>query len=976
MANGNLTGSLLRPDDLLALAFEFVNLTLNTTPTPPVLVRTQADQPAFLIVGFPPQHIAEQSFHEGSAGSPPVPSILAEDTRLVFQLPDAVESVPLTVEALLAWDQLTPSLAANALASPPAANPPGIGEPAAVQTSIELPYGLILSPDSTGAWIHASAAVTQSGRTELWHTRLGLTAGDSVDEAQLPILRAIWARDFGANPPADFSLLGSIRKQIASLSSDFTLPVVPLPLNARHLMLSALGAWADVGGSWNFPQQFSLQEWRHIVSSGRDQYVRVVLRGFLCAFGNRASVVSITERKLETAPNGTRVECLVENIFLAVLEPCKNYATAEAVGAYAHQGREMPLNSICITTLTTPPLDRVPASLEFPTVGGVPFHFHIVAQDVDGQTLDFSMPLMFVADGTDPGTVPGAYADATRRTASELKNQRVAFAQPQTSGDTHLKASEFTFNVQTSPNLIPPFLPAIESAQVSIPALDHLLSSSGAPPSVSFSFHDVYLQNGFDPATNPTQSFGKLDNLAISLPADRAGGLMAPQLDGSSGSFKPSMIVDGLSRTLGPVPQVDNLTSGANLDPILNALNMNLLGGITVKDVISAVAGGSLDQKLKQIPKMITQQLPDKVETTLHWQPDLQILNNNVSSTDPPATDPAHIIITTPDTVLTIDAQIVSPLDGNDPTFTVQGTLTNFGLNLLSVIVVTFDKLQFTVNPGKKPDVSTEGVNVEFVGPLSLINQLAELLPADGFSDPPAIEVTPEGITAGYSLAIPSAGVGAFSLENIAISAEMELPFVDKPVGLRLSFSERFHPFLVTVSLVGGGGFLAIELSTHGIQGIEGSMELGGNITVSLAVVEANAHVMIGFHFGIRQAGDGGILMDFTAYIRVGASVDLLGIVSISVDFYLGLGFTPKFVMKPPPEGILGVVSGVASVTVGVHVLFVDKTFQLTFERSFTIPARAHIPLIGTISLPILADPSFDEMISSDDWQQYCQAFA
>jgi hypothetical protein len=134
--------------------------------------------------------------------------------------------------------------------------------------------------------------------------------------------------------------------------------------------------------------------------------------------------------------------------------------------------------------------------------------------------------------------------------------------------------------------------------------------------------------------------------------------------------------------------------------------------------------------------------------------------------------------------------------------------------------------------------------------------------------------------------------------------------------------------------------------------------------------------VMIGFHFGIKQADGGGILMDFTAYIRVGASVDLLGLVGISVDIYLGLGFTPKFAMHPPPSNILGVVSGVASVTVGVHVLFVDKTFQLSFERSFAIPARASIPVIGTITLPILADPSFDEMISTDDWQQYCLAYA
>jgi hypothetical protein len=658
--------------------------------------------------------------------------------------------------------------------------------------------------------------------------------------------------------------------------------------------------------------------------------------------------------------------------FITVLEPCKNYATDAVIVGYTHRGREMPLRSVCITTLTTPALDHDPVPPEFPTVLGVPFPFHILAQDADGQEVDFSMPLMFVLADTSFGAIQATNGDVAKRTA-DLKNQRIAFAPSQDFGDTHLKAATITFNAQTGvANLSPPFLPILESALVSIPAVDHLLGSSGAPPSVPFQFHDAYLQNGFDPQANPTQAFAALSNLALSLPPDKAGGLMAPQLDAASGSLKPSMIVNGLSRTLGPVPQVDAMVSGT-LEPILDALNMNLLGGITVKDVVSAVAGGSIEQKMKQIPGMITRQMPNKIQTTLHWQPDLQFLNNNTDFKDPPPDVP---IITTAETVLTIDALAVSPLDGSEPTFTVTGTLTNFGLNLLSVIVVSFDQIRFTVERGKKPDVTTEGVNVEFVGPLSFVNQLAELLPADGFSDPPAIQVTPEGITAGYSLGIPSAGVGAFSLENIAISAEMELPFVDKPVGLRLAFSERFHPFLVTVSLVGGGGFLAIELSTRGIENIEGSLELGGNITVSLVIVEANAHVMIGFHFGIRQADGGGILMDFTAYIRVGASVDLLGLVGISVDIYLGLGFTPKFLMNPPPSGILGVVSGVASVTVGVHLLFVDKTFQLTFERSFTIPARASIPLIGTVSLPILADPSFDEMISPDDWQQYCQSFA
>jgi hypothetical protein len=134
---------------------------------------------------------------------------------------------------------------------------------------------------------------------------------------------------------------------------------------------------------------------------------------------------------------------------------------------------------------------------------------------------------------------------------------------------------------------------------------------------------------------------------------------------------------------------------------------------------------------------------------------------------------------------------------------------------------------------------------------------------------------------------------------------------------------------------------------------------------------------MMGFHFGIRQDPATGTTLDFIAYIRVGASVDLLGIVGVSIDIYLGLGFVPKICLPPSQRpGILGVVSGVASVTVGVHVPFVDKSFALTFERSFAIPARASVPLVGTVSLPILSDPSFDEMMTIDEWQAYCEAYA
>lgn len=496
-----------------------------------------------------------------------------------------------------------------------------------------------------------------------------------------------------------------------------------------------------------------------------------------------------------------------------------------------------------------------------------------------------------------------------------------------------------------------------------------LLATSGVSGSTQIQYHNAYLKNAFDPGTNPSEIFASLiGGLTVAFPAEKAG------------VVAPSLALDGLSRALGPVPKADALASGAAdyLDQLKNALDGNLLGGITLKQVINAAVGQPV---ASQLPKLLTTQLPDAVETSFEWNPDVAP-NTDDAGNPIPGGPPAPIVTTvnsgdpTKSTRLNVKANMRAPLDGAEPSFVVDGRLSNFALDLLDIVVVTFDSLLFHVERGKKADLSVEGVHVEFVGALSFVNQLAELMPPAGFSDPPVIEVTPEGVTAGYTLGIPAAGVGAFSLENIALSAEMELPFAN-PVGLRIAFSERFHPFLVTVSLVGGGGFLAVVLTTQGIETIEGSLELGGNVTVSLAIVEANAHVMMGFHFGIRQSASGGPMLDFVAYIRVGASVDLLGIVGVSIDIYLGLGFVPKFVLPPSQRpGILGVVSGVASVTVGVHVLFVDKSFTLTFERSFAIPARADVPLVGTVSLPILSDPSFDEMLTIDDWQDYCEAYA
>ena len=85
---------------------------------------------------------------------------------------------------------------------PPRAAPvPKLRAPEAWETSLEIPWWLLLSPNEKSAWAHEAEPVDHDGRVELWHTRLGvLKAGeagepDEVDELDPAdrTIRGIWS---------------------------------------------------------------------------------------------------------------------------------------------------------------------------------------------------------------------------------------------------------------------------------------------------------------------------------------------------------------------------------------------------------------------------------------------------------------------------------------------------------------------------------------------------------------------------------------------------------------------------------------------------------------------------------------------------------------------------------------------------------------------------------------------------------------
>jgi hypothetical protein len=69
--------------------------------------------------------------------------------------------------------------------------------------------------------------------------------------------------------------------------------------------------------------------------------------------------------------------------------------------------------------------------------------------------------------------------------------------------------------------------------------------------------------------------------------------------------------------------------------------------------------------------------------------------------------------------------------------------------------------------------------------------------------------------------------VGIFSMQNISLSAGVFLPLLTgKELNFNFAFCERQQPFILTVSLFGGGGFFGIDIGIAGVKMVEAAWSL------------------------------------------------------------------------------------------------------------------------------------------------------
>jgi hypothetical protein len=207
-------------------------------------------------------------------------------------------------------------------------------------------------------------------------------------------------------------------------------------------------------------------------------------------------------------------------------------------------------------------------------------------------------------------------------------------------------------------------------------------------------------------------------------------------------------------------------------------------------------------------------------------------------------------------------------------------------------------------------------------------------------------------VRSSFSAPVPAISVGMFCLENITFGASLAVYFSGKPVELALNFATFDNPFRLTVSALGGGGYIGLKVNTKGLQELSGALEFGAALSVNLGVARGSVSAMGGIYFKLEHND-----ATLTGYLRVRGELDVLGLISVGVELMLALAYISETKK----------VEGYAEMAVRVKVIFIRKTVRIEFHKQF---AGAN------------GDPTFAELMAPDGWtgalpwDEYCTAFA
>lgn len=900
VAAGTPTFLIVRARDLVVLAVRWKDCEVRTNAVgTPVLV--PIGTAATVTLTFPPQAIIEQTTSLPaftSAAKVYSDSRLSGTSELVFRVSQG-KAITLTAAGILqALHAVDPS------------------------SVIELPWGLRLKPlpQTPGAAVvseHPGALIPIPGPdvVGLWHTRLRATDG-TVTDARLSIRTEVAAPDpdFAIGPLFQTPPLYGFRQDfIAQFGAT-------RPPRATRLELTALGGSLACAANW--PNS----SWSHAANLGRDENVQTTVLGRLWPFGHRVIYQVFIRRDSLTVQTGARpgkVACLKARHVLKILEPVRvgMRAATFPFDEVEIVGREFFINDL-----------GGPASqqLFIPQVGSqplrIPIRFRSGTTDVG-----FVIPVIFVADGQQPtSSLLGTWKAFAKVDIAAVELDMIgADRRP---GDVQEVHSLTLDGVADGAG----FRPDLEKFEVVLPALRALLPGSAHDRRTVL--YATELRAGVAAIPDVPLFFDDSTRVGVDFTrnADRSGGLVSPKFT-----------ANGISREIGPVP-----TAVLNPPDLATAFNTVFAGATLFGFPLASLVATAVTPKPGP-PTILQRQVNGSTTVEFNWR---QIkLKPHGPFRPRPSGPPPQLdldVVSRPPTLAEAE-------EAEGPKATC--TLSNFMLALPAgspLLTLSFDQVKFTQRPDVPMKLELVKPDIQFLGPLKLLQELQTKVMALLGNSGPNVRVSLSEIIVSYQLRIPDAPAGMFVMRNIAVLTEVHVPFAQDPVRVIVGFASREQPFGLTVSGFGGGGYVALEIAGDTPSKLELSLEFGAMVELDFIIAKAEVHALGGVRF-VSDAAGGTVL---EAYIRIGGSVQLLGLITISVE----LRVTLRYSDRPTPR-----LAGEASL-----VIELDLTL---FSETVTVSSGTY-ELIGGSS-PLLAPdsdraPEALEAAQREAWDNYWRAFA
>ncbi len=1008
-----------RPADHVVLGLHAPGYRLDTRPAP----RLVAESPdAHLVVTFPPQHIAEEVSKLGeSAMSGNVRQArLAGSTRVAFTAPAEIDLTSAGLLAALNGASVDPDEQRSAIELPwglivaPRAGPDG--RPVITRH----PVRPVDSDGTTGLWRTRLGTAAGDGGLQI----KGLRAGRS-DPFPLPLSKANRVNISGQSSPAHAS-----RLELSSLGGSLTASGKWRTLEWDHhavcgrdqrVRTATKGMLYPLGHRAVFVEttQRSASEPVAVLRKTRTLFVTEAVRNLDDLAGSRDTALkrafpfsevelvrlefpNLDDAVWQTAPRPTaeiahlqdsldRIRFEANALFDAIFGPDALLAGVphvEDLAAGLDDNPNEPLDpddpkgptrssaarawlafdataktlQQTIDLLRNEHFDTEQIETFFvPTFGGATVAFPVRCREAV-RDVHFDLPLLFVAELelsddvrqrfnslSDPTVLVKLHDSYTRMRAGVVDLPGVQINLSPTGGAAAPGDVQevYRLNIVGNARESGGFLPSLGrtgeagswAAEIALLTMRTLL---GRDPRVQINFDEAYL-SGAD-SDIPLRILGEvapgvegLKPLDIDFTAntDRSGGLAAPKY-----------VADGISRVKGLV----NVAGAQSLDPMKLFSEGASLFGFDLRDLIKDI------KEAPEVVTILTEGAPPEVRMT--WK-DIDLAESAKGFIPLFDNDPEHPERPTSRLTLTV----VSSPTLNEATC----TLTNFKLAMPpgsnTIIELSFGKVEFRQRTGQPPTLELEGIGAEFVGKLALLQTLQEKVGLGKLA--PQVKPSPTNIVARYAIPVPDVKAFSFVMSNLTFSAALTVPYGKEPVSVALGFASRERPFTLTVLMFGGGGYLDLELVHTGLRRLEVSLQFGAAIAIGFGLGSAEVHAFGGIRYAMV-----GHTVSLTGFIHIGGSVQLLGLVAISVELQVELAY----------QFDTNALVGRAKVVIEIDITLYSDSIELDSGEWVIAGGNTSEPLPPSPPSPpgpvLFAAPPKPDEAALQAWRSYRGAFA